>query len=101
MSVQNLFFPGCIFNNWQWKRASRCSSSSIIVIFHISSLLYLPQSEIRAANLLVDPGHLQEERVGGRYRRARPRYPVVDRALQKTDILLMTMAKSYLKQLTL
>ncbi len=35
-------------------------------------------SEIGAGKLLVDPGHLQEELVGGHYRR-----PVGDRALQK------------------
>jgi hypothetical protein len=49
--------------------------------------LSLPESEIRAGKLLVDPGHLQEEIVGGhphhRYRRARRRRPGVERALQK------------------
>jgi hypothetical protein len=38
------------------------------------SLYFAPESEIRAAKLLVDRGHLQEELVGGcphhRYRRA-------------------------------
>jgi hypothetical protein len=47
---------------------------------------YLPQSEIRAGKLLVDPGHLQEERIGGhphyRYRKACRHRPVADRALQ-------------------
>jgi hypothetical protein len=66
-------------------------------VFLTRGLLSLPQSEIRAGKLLVDPGQLQEERVGGRphhcHRRARRRRPVVDRALQKTHILLMTMAK--------
>jgi hypothetical protein len=73
-----------IFNNWQWKR---CSLNSIIAVFHTSDLLFLPQSEIRAGKLLVGPGHLQEEGVGGRphhrYRRACSHHPVVDRVLQK------------------
>ena len=42
----------------------RCSPSAIIAVFHTSDLLFLPQSEIRAGKLLVDPGHLQEEGVG-------------------------------------
>jgi hypothetical protein len=96
MSVQNLFFlPGvgqaaiatAIVNNRQWKKASKRSPSSIIAVFHTGDLLFLPQSEIRAGKLLVDPGHLQEERVGGRphhrYRKAPCHRPVVDRALQK------------------
>jgi hypothetical protein len=94
-----------IFNNWQWKRSSKCSPSSIIAVFHTSDLVFLPQSEIRAGKLLVYPGHLQEKGVGGRphhrYRRARCHRPVVDIELQKTHILLMTMAKNYLKQLFL
>jgi hypothetical protein len=45
-----------IFNNWQWKKASRCSPSLIIAVFHTSDLLFLPQSEIRAGKLFVDPG---------------------------------------------
>ncbi len=76
---------------------SRCSPRSIIAVFHTTGLLSLPQSEIRAGKLLVDPGHLQEERLGGRphhrYKRAHSHRPVVDRALQKKHILLMTMAK--------
>ena len=55
--------------------------------FHTTGLLSLPQSEIRAGKLLVDPGHLQEEGVGGRphhrYRSARCHSSVVDRELQK------------------
>jgi hypothetical protein len=51
-------------------------------MFHTSGLLYLPQSEIRASKLFVDPGHLQEEHVGG-HPHPRPRCPVLDRALQK------------------
>jgi hypothetical protein len=70
-----------------------------------SGLLSLPESEIRAGKLLVDPGHLQEKPVGGRphhrYRKARRSLPGVDRALQKTHILLMTMPKTYLKQASL
>jgi hypothetical protein len=76
-----------IFNNWQWKKASRCSPSSIIAVFHTSDLLFLSQSEIRAGKLLVDPGHLQEEHLGGcphhRYRRACCHRPIVGRVLQK------------------
>jgi len=87
-----------IFNNCQWKKASRCSSSSIMAVFHTSDLLFLPQSEIRAGKLLVEPGRLQEECVGDRphhrYRRARCHRPVVDRVLQKKHILPMTMAKN-------
>jgi hypothetical protein len=37
-----------IFNNLQWKKALRCSPSAIIAVFHTSSLLFLPKSEIRA-----------------------------------------------------
>ncbi len=59
----------------------------ILTIFHTSDLLSLPESEIRAGKLLVDPGHPQEELVGGhphhRYIKARPRRPRVDRALQR------------------
>ncbi len=66
---------------------SRCSPSSIIAIFHTTGLLSLLQNKIRAGKLLIDPGHLQEEHLGGRphyrYRRARRHSPVVDRALQK------------------
>jgi hypothetical protein len=71
--------------------------------FCTSSLLSHSQREIRAGKLLVDPGHLQEELEGGRphhrYRRARRRRPGVDRVLQKTHILLMTMQKNNVKQL--
>ena len=59
----------------------------LFAIFRTSGLLSLHESEIRACKLLVDPGHLQEELVGGRphhcYRKARRRHPGVDRALQK------------------
>ncbi len=95
MSVPNLFIvrlspklpsPLLFFNNWHWKRASRCSPSSIIAIFHTTGLLSLPQNKIRAGKLLIDLVHLQEERLGGRpyyrYRRARRHCPVVDRVLQ-------------------
>ncbi len=69
------------------KKASRCSSSSIFAIFHTSNLLSLSESEIRAGKLLVDPGHPQEELLGGRphhhYIKARRRRPRVDREQQK------------------
>jgi hypothetical protein len=74
-------------HNWQWKKALRYSSSAIIAVFYTSSLLFLPNSEIRAGKLLVGPGHLQEEHVGGhphyRYIKAHCRRPVEDRTLQK------------------
>jgi hypothetical protein len=86
-AVDHAAIAPTIFNNWQCKKASRYSPSSIFAVFHTSGLSFLPQSEIRAVKLLVDPGHLQEECVGGythhRYRRARCRRPVVDRVLQK------------------
>jgi len=73
--------------------------------FAPAAFLPLPESEIRAGKLLVDPGHLQEELVGGcphhRYRRACCRCPRLDRVLQKTHLLLMTMPKNYLKQVSL
>jgi hypothetical protein len=50
-----------IFNNWQWKKASRCSPSLIIAVFHTSDLLFLPQSEIRAGKLLVDQGTFKKK----------------------------------------
>jgi hypothetical protein len=55
--------------------------------------------------LKVKSGHPQEELVGGRphhhYIKARRRRPRVDRALKKMHILLMTMPKNYLKQVSL
>ncbi len=57
----------------------------------------LPKSEIRAGKLLVDPGHPQEELVGGRphhryikTHRCRPR---VDRVLQKNTHTAENLAK--------
>ncbi len=86
-AVAQAAIAAAIFNNWHWKRASRCSPSSIIAIFHTISLLSLPQNKIRAGKLLIDSVHLQEERLGGRphycYRRACRHRPVVDRVLQK------------------
>ncbi len=96
MSVSNFFFArssnqaaiaAAILNNWCWKKVSVCFPSSFIAKFYTNGLLSLPQSEIRAGKLLVDPGHLQELHVVGRphnrYRRARRHCSVVDRALQK------------------
>jgi hypothetical protein len=86
-AVAQAAIAAAIFNNWHWKKASRCSPSSIIAIFHTTGLLSFPQNKIRAGKLLIDPGHLQEERLGGRphyrYRRARCHRCVVDRALPK------------------
>jgi hypothetical protein len=116
MSVQNLFLPGrrqkaiaaSIFSYWLWKSGKRCQDvlpAPLFAIFCTSGLLSLPESEIRAGKLRVDPGHLQEELVGGRphqrYRKARCRRPGVDRALKKTHVLLMTMSKYYLKKVFL
>jgi hypothetical protein len=47
-AVAQAAIVAAIFNNCQWKKASRCSPSSIIVIFHTTGLLSLPQSEIKA-----------------------------------------------------
>jgi hypothetical protein len=98
MSVKNLFFcqaaghaaiATAIFNNWQWKKALRCSPSAIIAVFHTSGLLFLPKSEIRAGKLLVGPGHLLEA-PHHRYIKAHCRHPVKDRKLQKIHILLIS-----------
>ncbi len=74
-------------------------------IFGTSDLLSLPESEIRAGKLPADPGHPQEELVGGRphhcYIKGRCCRPRVDRVLQKTHNLLITMPKNYLKQVSL
>jgi hypothetical protein len=89
-AVAQAAIAAAIFNNCHWKRASRCSPSSTMAIFHTVSLLSLPKNKIRAGKLLNDSVHLQEERLGGRphyrYRRARGarrHRPVVDRVLQK------------------
>jgi hypothetical protein len=114
MSVQNLFFarpatkkpsPTLFSITGCEKRHQDVLPAPFFAIFHTSDLLSLPESEIRAGKLLVDPGHPQEELVGGRphhhYIKARCRRPRVDRALQKTHILLITMPKNYLKQVSL
>ncbi len=96
MSVQNLFFarpapkkpsPPLLSITGCKKRRQNVLPAPFFVIFHTSDLLSLPKSEISAGKLLVDPGHPQEELVGGRHhhryikaRRCRPR---VDRGLQK------------------
>ncbi len=72
-------------------------ASSIFCIFHTISLFSPPKNEIRAGKLLVDPGHLQEELVGGRphhrYIKACRRRPRVDRALQKNTRIADEHAK--------
>jgi hypothetical protein len=96
MSVQNLFFarpapkkpyPPLFSITGCEKRHQDVLPAPFFAIFHTSDLLSLPESEIRACKLLVDPGHPQEELVGGRphhhYIKARPRPPRVDRVLQK------------------
>ena len=106
MSVQNLFFArpapkkaiaalfsisGCV------KRSQNVLPAPLFTIFRTSGLLSLHESEIRAGKLLVDPGHLQEELVGGRthhrYRKARRRHPGVDRALRKNTHIADEHAK--------
>jgi hypothetical protein len=78
-TVTQAVIAAAIFNNWHWKRASRCSPSSINAMFHTTGLLSLPQNKIGAGKPLIDSGHLQEERLGGRphyrYGRARRRRP--------------------------
>jgi hypothetical protein len=96
MSVQNLFFarpapkkpsPPLFSITGCKKRHQDVLPAPFFAIFHTSNLLFLPESEIRAGKLPVDPGHPQEELVGGRphhhYIKARCRRPRVDRALQK------------------
>jgi hypothetical protein len=84
-----------IFNKWLWKMASRCSP--IFRIFHTIGLFSPPKHEMRAGKQLVDPGHLQEELVGGHphhhYIKACPSCPVVDRALQKNTRIADEHAK--------
>ncbi len=67
----------------------------LFAIFRTSGLLSLHESEIQAGKLLVDPGHLQEELVGGRphhcYRKACR--PGVDRAKQKNTRIADEHAK--------
>jgi hypothetical protein len=80
------------------KRWQDVLPAPLFAIFHTSGLLSLHESEIRAGKLLVDPGHLQEELVGGRrphhrYRKACRRRPVVDRALQKNTRIADEHAK--------
>jgi len=96
MSVQNLFFarpapkklsPPLFSITGCEKRHQDVLPAPFFAIFHTSDLLSLPESEIRAGKLRVDPGHPQEELVGARphhhYIKACPRRPRVDRALQK------------------
>jgi hypothetical protein len=96
MSVQNLFFarpapkrpsPPLFSITGCEKRHPDVFPAPFFAIFHTSHLLSLPESEIRVVKLLVDPGHPQEELVGGRpphcYIKARCRRPRIDRALQK------------------
>ncbi len=96
MSVQNLFFaspapkklsPPLFSITGCEKRHQDVLPAQFFALFHTSDLLSLPESEIRAGKLRVDPGHPQEELVGGRphhhYIKARRRRPRVDRALKK------------------
>ncbi len=106
MSVQKLFFarpatkkaspPLFTITGWG-KRHQDVLPAPFFAIFHNSGLLSLPESEIRAGKLLVDPGHLQEELVGGRPHhlciKARHRHPRVDRGLQKSTRIADDHAK--------
>jgi hypothetical protein len=96
MSVQNLFFarpapkkpsPPLFSRTCCGKRHQDILPAPFFAIFHTSDFLFLPESEIRAGKLLVDPGHPQEELVGGHphqgYIKARHRRPRGHRALQK------------------
>jgi hypothetical protein len=77
------------------KRRQDVLPASLFAVFRISGLFSCIESEIRAGKLLFDPGHLQEELVGGRphhfHRRVRRGFPAVDRALQKNIILMVTI----------
>jgi hypothetical protein len=114
MSDQNLFFarpapkkpsPPLFSITGCEKKRQDVLPGPFFDIFHTSDLLSLPESEIRAGKLLVDPGHPQEELVGGRphhrYIKAGHRRPRVDKALQKIHRLLIAMPKNYLKQVSL
>ncbi len=110
MSVQSLFFArpapkkpslplfsitGC------GKRRQDVLPAPLFSIFHTSGLSSLLKSEIRAGKLLVDPGHPQEELVGGlphhHYIKAFLRCPRVDRALQKSTHTSDNHAKKLLE----
>jgi hypothetical protein len=106
MSVQNLFFAGPapkkpsppLFSiNGCGKRRQDVLPAPFFLIFHTIGLFSPPKNEIRAGKLLVDPGHLQEELLGGHphhhYIKACPSCPVVDRALQKNTRIADEHAK--------
>jgi hypothetical protein len=113
MSVQNLFFarqapkkpsPPLFSITGCKKRHQDVLPAPFFAIFLTSDLLSCPESEIRAGKLLVDPGHPQEELVGGRphhhyhhYIKARPCRPRVDRALQKNTHTPDNYAKKLLE----
>ncbi len=82
---------------WQNHWRQYVLPAPLFAIFRTGSLLSLPESEIRAGKLLVDPWHLQEDLVGGRphhrYRRACRRRPGVDRVLQKNTHIADDYAK--------
>ncbi len=80
------------------KRHQDILPAPLFAIFHTSGLLPLPESEIRAGKLLVDPGHLQEELLGVAptivTEKARRNLPGVDRALQKNTHIADEHAKN-------
>ncbi len=96
MSVHNLFFarplpklalPLLFSIIGIRKRRQDVLPASLLQYFTLLAFYLLLKVKSELASLLVDPGHLQEERIGGRphyrYRRARRHRPVEDRALQK------------------
>jgi hypothetical protein len=110
MSVQNLFFarpapkkpsPPLFSITGCGKRRQDVLPAVLFSIFHTSGLSSLLKSEIRAGKLLVDPGHPQEELVGGlphhHYIKACLRRPRVDRALQKNTHTADNHAKKLLE----
>ena len=106
MSVQNLFLPGRRPKSHRHlyfqllaveKVVKMFSQLHFLPYFTPATFFSLPESEIRAGKLLVDPGHLQEELVGGcrhhHYIKACRRRPKVDRALQKNKSIADDHAK--------
>jgi len=87
------------------KRGQDVLPALLFAIYHTSGLLSLPKNEIRAGKLLVDPGHLQEEFVGGRphivtEELAAAVLGLIERC-KKHTYLLMTKPKNYVKQVSL
>jgi hypothetical protein len=110
MSVQNLFLarpapkkpstPLFLTTGCENRRKDVLLAS--FFAYFTPSAFYLPlESEIRTGKLLVGPGHLQEELVGGRphhrYIKACRCRPRVDRGLQKNTHIADDHAKILLE----